>query len=380
MWTAGRARALAQEVRGLRHGAHRRSVRRRRGDLSLVRPRQRSTRRRLRSLRHDRADEAEVQRRGVPGAGHDVCRSAQGHDPARRLEQGPGDGRQDDSRHQGAGSLFRRHPAHGRPRHVHRERHRTGHREPAAPVAGRVLPRRRQDALRRADHSVSRLVGGVRVRREESALRAHRSKAQVPGDGLPARARSARGGRDSPDVLYGRGAQAQGGRTDRLEGVRLDGRPPFGSGTRDPRLGSVAPCGQENPQGSGRGSEEGRHRGRRARRRRARRRLLGLRRRRPVDGRSDSRGERGAVRARHRDGAREERAGARDLLPGEGRGRVRAVADPEEGSDSEARRGAHRDLPAAAAGRSADARQFAQPLREHVLQRAEVRASRAWAV
>ena len=34
----------------------------------------------------------------------------------------------------------------------------------AAPLAGRVLPLGRQDALRRADHPVPRLVGGVRVR------------------------------------------------------------------------------------------------------------------------------------------------------------------------------------------------------------------------
>ena len=88
---AGRPRAPAQEVRRLRHRARRRSVRRRRGDLPVVRPRQRGARRRLRSLRHDRADEAQVRRRGVPGARHDVRRAAQGHDPARRLEQGPGD-------------------------------------------------------------------------------------------------------------------------------------------------------------------------------------------------------------------------------------------------------------------------------------------------
>ena len=35
------------------------------------------------------SDEAEVRRRGVPGARHDLRRAAQGHDPAGRLEQGP---------------------------------------------------------------------------------------------------------------------------------------------------------------------------------------------------------------------------------------------------------------------------------------------------
>ena len=106
---------------------------------------------------------------------------------------------------------------------------------------------------------------------------------------------------------------------------------------------------------------------------RARRRVRGRRRDRPGDGRSHPRGERGALRARHRDGAGEERRAHRDLLPREGRDRSGAVADAEEGSDPEARRGADRDLPPPAAGRSADARQLAQPVREHVLQRAEVR-------
>ena len=78
------------------------------------------------------------------------------------------------------------------------------------------------------------------------------------------------------------------------------------------------------------------------------------------------------LRARDRDGAGEERRPHRGVLPREGRDRAGAVADAEEGSDPEARRGADRDLPPPAAGRSADARQLAQPVREHVLQRAEV--------
>ena len=70
---------------------------------------------------------------------------------------------------------------------------------PAAPVAGRLLPLGRQDALRRADHPVPRLVGGVRVRHEEPALRPHRPQAEVPGVRLPARARPARRRRDHPE-------------------------------------------------------------------------------------------------------------------------------------------------------------------------------------
>ena len=73
---------------------------------------------------------------------------------------------------------------------------------PAPPLAGRVLPLGRQDALRRADHPVPRLVGGVRVRHEEPALRPHRPQAEVPGVGLPARARPARRRRDHPELLH----------------------------------------------------------------------------------------------------------------------------------------------------------------------------------
>jgi hypothetical protein len=81
----------------------------------------------------------------------------------------------------------------------------------AAPLAGRVLPLGRQDALRRADHPVSRLLGRVRVRHQEPALRPHRPQAQVPGLGLPARTRPARGGRDHSRVLHGRQAVSQEG-------------------------------------------------------------------------------------------------------------------------------------------------------------------------
>ncbi len=54
--------------------------------------------------------------------------------------------------------------------------------------------------------------------------------------------------------------------------------------------------------------------------------------------------------------------------------------DAEEGSDPHARRGADRDLPPPASRRSADARQLALAVREHVLQPAEATTSRASAV
>ena len=146
--------------------------------------------------------EAEVRRRRVPGARHDLRRAAEGDDPSRGVEQGPRDRREDHPRHQGAGGLLRRHPADDGERHVHHQRHRARHRQPAAPFAGRVLPLGRQDAVRRADHPVPRLVGRVRVRHEEPALRPHRPQAEVPRLGVPARPRPARRRRDHPDLLH----------------------------------------------------------------------------------------------------------------------------------------------------------------------------------
>ncbi len=63
----------------------------------------------------------------------------------------------------------------------------------------------------------------------------------------------------------------------------------------------------------------------------------------------------------------------RGVLPRARRRRADHQPDAEEGSDPHARRGADRDLPPPAAGRSADARQLALAVREHVLQPAEVR-------
>ena len=63
--------------------------------------------RRLRHLRPDGRAEAEVRRRRVPGARHDVRRAAEGDDPPRGLEQGPRNRREDHPGHQGAGGLLR---------------------------------------------------------------------------------------------------------------------------------------------------------------------------------------------------------------------------------------------------------------------------------
>ena len=209
----------AQALQPVRRDAHRRSLRRSRGAVRALRQGQPGPRRRLRHLRQHRRPEAEVRRRRMPGARHDLRRAAEGDDPSRGLEQGPRNRRQDHPRHQGAGGLLRRHPADDGERDLHHQRHRAGHRLAAAPVAGRVLPLGRQDALHRADHPVPRLVGGVRVRHEEPALRPHRPQAEVPGVGLPARARPARRRRDHPGLLQRRQALRQ-------EAARSTGRSP----------------------------------------------------------------------------------------------------------------------------------------------------------
>ena len=162
-------------------------------------------------------------------------------------------------------------------------------------------------------------------------------------------------------------------RHDLLGRRRQPGRAARRQGHRGPGRELHGPAGQEDHQERDRGAEEGERRSGRDLRRRARRRLRRRRRRRSVDRRSDPRGERAARAARHLDGAGEERRSHRDLLPREGRGRLDHRPDAEEGSDPHARRSADRDLPPPAAGRSADARQLAVAVREHVLQPAEVR-------
>ena len=184
---------------------------------------------------------------------------------------------------------------------------------PAAPLAGRVLPLRRQDALRRADHPVSRLVGGVRVRPEEPALRPHRPQAEVPGHGVPARARAARRRRDHPHVLHGRSHLPEQGPTlmwavsDSLVGLR--------AAQADIKAGDFSVSRQEDHRERDRGAAQGRRRGGRGGRRRARRRVRRRRHRRPGDRRSDPRGQRGADAARHLDGAGEERRRSRCSSP-----------------------------------------------------------------
>ncbi len=57
---------------------------------------------------------------------------------------------------------------------INHQRHRARYRQPVAPFAGRLFRKRQQPLLLpRQDHSVPRLVGGIRVRHQEHSLRAH---------------------------------------------------------------------------------------------------------------------------------------------------------------------------------------------------------------
>ena len=186
----------------------------------------------------------------------------------------------------------------------------------APPLAGRVLPLGRQDALHRADHPVPRLLGGVRVRREEPALRPHRPQAEVPRDGVPARARAARRRRDHPDASTpSTGCTLKNGAIHWAVGDSLVGAARREGHRR--RAANVVTARRQEDHLERRstalkkaGVECGR-----SRRRRARRRLRRGRRRRSVDRRGHPRGQRSGRAARHLDGAGEERRPARDLLP-----------------------------------------------------------------
>ena len=135
-----------------------------------------------------RARRAEIRRRGVHPARHDLRRPAQGHPASDRVGRRRGHRRPLDPRHQGTACLHGRHAAHDRQRHLHHQRHRARHRQPDAPQPGRVLrprqgqdPQQRQIPVRRPRHPVSRLVARFRVRQQGPRLRPHRPQAEAAG-------------------------------------------------------------------------------------------------------------------------------------------------------------------------------------------------------
>ena len=137
-------------------------------------------------VRQLRIRAAEIRRRRVPPARHDLCRAAQGDAAADRVRYRRGDRRALGQGHQGAGCLHGRHSAHDQQRHLHRQRHRARHRFADAPFARRVLRSRQgqdaflgQAAVRRPHHSVSRLLARHRVRRQgHRAMRASTAAAR----------------------------------------------------------------------------------------------------------------------------------------------------------------------------------------------------------
>ena len=356
-----------------RLGGHQ-SVSDRRRALHQVRHVQQEHAHLLRKVRRSGRHAAEVRRERVPGARHDLRRSAQGHHPSDDLRQGSRHRREKYPRHQGTGSFLRRHSADDRQRHVRHQRHRARHRQPVAPLAGRVLRIGQQPQLfPREDHSVPRLVGRVRVRHQEHSVRAHRPQAQIPGLDFPARAGHEVERRNSAHVLPGRARHAAR-RRPALEPFRRPDRPQAVARNQESQerrsAGRRAQAHHRSAlQGTGQGQGS---RGARFRRR-SRRRLLRRRSGEPPDRRSAARSQQAADR-RNLDGARRSGHHQRGrLLPGSRRRRRGAFAHARQGRHQVAPRSADRNLPQAASRRSADARNRHGAVQRHVLRSAQVR-------
>ena len=178
-----------------------------RGGVQVRLPDQGLQRARHARIRLLRVRGAEVRRRGMHPARHDLCRAAEGQAAPDRVGDRRGDPGPLRQGHQGAGRLHGRHPAHDRQGHLHRQRHRAGDRLADAPLARRVLrPRQGQDALlrqaavRRPGDPVSRLVARLRVRRQGRRLLPHRPPPQAARHHLPDGAGHGRR-RDPHDLL-----------------------------------------------------------------------------------------------------------------------------------------------------------------------------------
>ncbi len=213
--------------------------------LPQVRPPQPEPGPRLRHLRRAGGAQTQARSGGVPGTRHDLFRAPQGDHPPDRVGQGSGRRHEVHPRREGAGGLLRRHPADDRQRNVHHQRHRARDRQPAAPQPRRLLLPDREGPLRRADHSLPRELGGVRVRRQEPAPRPHRSQAEVPGQRLPARPRhGARRGSD-PDLL-----QVRSGDLPRRQDPAQGGAPSGGEQAHQEHLrgqGRLGQAGGDSP-------------------------------------------------------------------------------------------------------------------------------------
>ena len=140
---------------------------------------------------------------------------------------------------------------------------------------------------------------------EEPALRAHRSQAQVPGDGVPARARPARRRRDHPRVPLGRSHQPQGQHA--AAGRSATASSASAPSARSRRATSRSARAARSPRRTSTRCARPAIEDDRGHRRGARGRLHRVGHRRSGDRRGAARGQRGADAARHLDGAGEER-------------------------------------------------------------------------
>ena len=234
--------------------------------------------------------------------------------------------------------------------------------------------------LPREDHSVPRLLGGVRVRPEGRPLRPHRPQAQVPGDDLPARPRPRDRRVDPAAVLRRRPGPLRA--RPRLPD-RRQGRPEAGGAA-----GTATPASSARPSSSSPGSSS----------------RPTTRRRSPRRARSSAPWTTTAVEKAcfladvvdlvDRRGALRGRAGARRRTPSR-RSKERGIKEVEiffpdwdlsarrprqhdpQGHAQDEERGDPRDLPAPAPGRPADLRVGQEPLRGHVLRRRRSTTSRA---
>ncbi len=158
-------------------------------------------------VRTIRVRPAQVRRRRVHAARHDVLGAAEGQAAPHRVRCERGDRLQVDQGRQGAGRLHGRHAADDLERNVRHQRHRARDRLADAPLAGRILRSRpwpharlRQAPVRCPHHSLSRLLARLRVRRQGHRLCAHRPPPQAPGHDAALCAGSQRRG-DPVDVL-----------------------------------------------------------------------------------------------------------------------------------------------------------------------------------
>ncbi len=159
----------------------------------------------LAGVRPLHARRAEVLRRGVHRARHDLLGAAQGDAAARHLRGGRGA--------EAPANIIEKEvylgelPLLTAARHLRHQRRRARHRQPAAPLAGRRVrgvhaPERPAPDLR-AHHPVPRVVGRVHRRHPRRHLRPHRQEEEVPGHRAAARVRL-RGQRRHPAALLRR--------------------------------------------------------------------------------------------------------------------------------------------------------------------------------